>query len=411
MYNQLHSFFENKKVLLLGFGLEGQSTMRLLEKLNCAKLITVWEKYQHTTDLPDEYDIIMKSPGIPMFGKEDERITGQADLFLRFCDNMVVGITGTKGKSTTSSLLHHILKECGVKSKLIGNIGVPPLDIVDELEDNVIVAELSCHQLEYVQASPKIAILLNIYEEHLDHYIDFAHYRYVKENIYRYQKQGDVFIRGDAEPELVCSSAASVVSVNELPSSKIRPEKAKLRGKHNIHNIAVAVKAATILGVDEYAAIEAGYSFGGLEHRLELFAETDSLSEGGERGSIKWVNDSISTIPAAAIAAVEAFPETDTLIIGGMDRGIDYSILIEFLNRRALGGTFDFLNIIALPDSGHKIIENIQKAYKAQDLEDAVAYAKAVTKRCCVFSPAAASYGFYKNFEERGKCFKELVMK
>ncbi|MCL2070640.1 MAG: Mur ligase family protein [Oscillospiraceae bacterium] len=397
MIDKLYDFFKDKKILLLGFGLEGQSTLRLLEKLNIAddEAVTVWEKYNHTvgTKLPLEYDIIVKSPGIPLFqrpGETDKRITGQADLFLRFCRErkpVVVGITGTKGKSTTSSLLHHILSECGVKSRLIGNIGVPPLDIAYETDDaDVIVAELSCHQLEYVEESPQIAVLLNIYEEHLDHYIDFAHYKYVKENIFRFQRPGDVLIRGeDAE-------------VSEIEREVTN---AKLRGRHNLRNIAVAVKAAIAAaelsgsGIDKAAAIKAGCGFGGLEHRLELFAEIDGVA---------WVNDSICTIPEAAIAAVEAFPEADTIIIGGMDRGVDYSILTRFLQERVE------LNVIALPDSGHKIAESLSNVYKAVDLADAVAYAKQVSRKCCVLSPAAASYGFYRNFEERGTHFKELVL-
>ena len=383
MLQKLHNFFNNKKVLLLGFGLEGQSTMRLLEKLNCAKSIEVWEQYHHTTPLPTDFDIIMKSPGIPLFGKVDSRITGQADLFLRFCENKVVGITGTKGKSTTSSLIHHILTNCNIKSHLIGNIGVPAFDIIDILNPNeVVVFELSCHQLEYCQASPHIAVFLNLYEEHLDHYVDFEHYRMAKENIFKFHKLGDVLIRG--EPTL----SVSPPTAGSCAIPVIVPEKAKLRGVHNLHNLAVAVKAAGFLGVDEQSAITAGYSFGGLEHRLELF----------ESGGIKWVNDSISTIPAAAIAAVEAFPETDTLIIGGMDRGIDYSTLIEFIKSRP------DICVIGLPDTGHKMAN-----YMAKDMADAVEYARKVTKHCCVLSPAAASYGFYKNFEERGKHFKELV--
>jgi len=378
MINKLRDFFNNKKVLILGFGLEGQSTFRLLEKLNCAET-TVWEQYHYTTDLPCEYDIIMKSPGIPMFGKADERITGQTDLFLRFCENKTVGITGTKGKSTTSSLLSHILRECGVSNRLIGNIGIPPLEIADDLTpDEIIVMELSCHQLEYVQASPNIAVLLNIYEEHLDHYVNFAHYRAAKENIFKYKH--DVLIRGE-----------------DMDVSALDSNRPKLRGEHNLRNIAVAVKVAVLLGCTRPEAIEAAYTFTGLEHRLELFFEING---------IKYINDSISTIPAAAIAAVNSFPETDTLIIGGMDRGIDYSSLIEFINNS------DIPNIIALPDSGHKIADALNKpAYKASNMADAVSRAKEVTQKCCVLSPAAASYGFYENFEERGRDFKELVQK
>ncbi|MCL1903229.1 MAG: Mur ligase family protein [Oscillospiraceae bacterium] len=385
MLQKLYNFFKDKKILLLGYGLEGQSAFKLLDRLDCAQSVTVWEEYHHTTALPAEYDIIIKSPGIPLFKRTDEfdpRITGQADLFLRFCENVVVGVTGTKGKSTTSALIHHILSERGVSAKLIGNIGVPPFDVVEELGDEVVVMELSCHQLEYVKASPKIAVLLNIHEEHLDHYVDFAHYKRAKENIFRFQGDGDVLIRGeDVDSSLIAATVA---------------DKAKLRGKHNLHNIAVAAKAVKYAArdIDENAAIQSGCNFAGLLHRLELFAEING---------VKWVNDSIGTIPAATIAAVEAFPETDTLIIGGMDRGIDYSLLVEFLHNRP------DINVIALPESGHKIAASLPNVYTARDLADAVAHAAIITKKCCVLSPAAASYGFYKNFEERGEHFKELT--
>jgi UDP-N-acetylmuramoylalanine--D-glutamate ligase len=382
MTDKLRDFFAGKKVVILGFGLEGQSAKRLLENLDCAQSVTVIEKYTHTEPLPpeSECDIIMKSPGIPLFGKADPRITGQVDLFLRFCNNKVIGVTGTKGKSTTSSLIHHILQELGEESCLIGNIGVPPFDVVEELDQKpsmTVVAELSCHQLEYCQASPHIAVFLNLYEEHLDHYVDFEHYRAAKENIFKYQGKNDVLIRGE-----------DVTLPDVADSSQF-----KLRGKHNLKNLAAAVKAVTLLNIDETEALEAAYTFAGLEHRLELF----------EHGGVKWVNDSISTIPAAAIAAVEAFPETDTLIIGGMDRGIDYSALIEFLQGRT------DIAVIALPDSGYAVADELPHARRADNMADAVSQAKGLTVKCCVLSPAAASYGFYENFEERGRHFKELV--
>ncbi|MDR0223152.1 MAG: UDP-N-acetylmuramoyl-L-alanine--D-glutamate ligase [Oscillospiraceae bacterium] len=408
MLDKLCEFFRGKKTLILGFGLEGRSTLRLLEELNCAQKIAVADKNAVDARYPSfcgedylealngDFDVIMKTPGIALFDKFDrigEKITSQTDLFLRFRENVTVGITGTKGKSTTSSLLRHILVNCGKKARLIGNIGVPPLEICLEetggLSGGVIVFEMSCHQLEYVKASPDVAVLLNVYEEHLDHYADFGRYRAAKENIFKYQKKGDISIRADEENAEI-SRVERLLAANGL----------KLRGAHNLRNAATAVYAAELLGCGEKAAVKAAESFGGLPHRLELFAEI---------GGVKWVDDSISTVPAAAIAAVKAFPETDTLIVGGMDRGIDYAPLTEFLNN---SGAVD--NVIALPDSGHKVAESLDAVkigvYKAKDMTDAVNRAKIITKSCCVLSPAAASYGFYKNFEERGEVFKNAVL-
>jgi len=385
MLDKLREFFTGKKTLILGYGLEGQSTERLLKQFGCDYDIADMKFGADYLDaLNGDYDIIMKTPGVALFDKYAHiagKITSQTDLFLRFCDNMTVGVTGTKGKSTTSSMIHHILNECGFKSRLIGNIGVPPLDIAGEITPaDIIVMELSCHQLEYVQASPKVAVLLNIFEEHLDHYADFAHYKAAKENIFKYGNW--LLIRGDDA---------------DLPRYRalIDTNTAKLRGEHNYNNMAVAVKCAAYLKCDEREAAKASESFCGLEHRLELFAVA---------GGVEWVNDSISTVPEASVAALEAFPETDAIIIGGMDRGIDCSQLITHLNNHG------DIAVIALPDSGHKIADLLTApTYKAADMADAVSYAKKVAQRCCVLSPAAASYGFYKNFEERGRHFKSLV--
>lgn len=435
MKEKLRQFFDGKSVLILGYGREGQSTLELIKDFNCEiaisdknlKITDEIKQYrlyggESYLDCINDYDIIMKTPGIALFDsvscETKKKITSQTDLFLRFCNNKIIGVTGTKGKSTTSSLIYHILKECGMKAHLVGNIGIPPLAKIDEFEgDAIIVCEMSCHQLEYVSASPDIAVLLNIYEEHLDHYVDFYAYKTAKENIYRYLEKDGLLVYNlrcyNAEIEklkaktIPCSMYGSgEVFIDgdnmnicglEIPLEKIRT---KLAGEHNIYNIGVALCVCINAGCNPDDAIRSIESFNGLEHRLEHFATIDE---------VKFVNDSISTIPMAAISAVKAFPNTDTLIIGGMDRGISYDILISYLNEGAVK------NIICLKDSGYKIASELDgdklNIYKARDMEDAVRKALEITKNCCILSPAAASYGFYKNFEERGTHFKELVKK
>ena len=155
---------------------------------------------------------------------------------------------------------------------------------------------------------------------------------------------------------------------------------------------------ALTLGCDKDEALKAVASFNGLPHRLENV---------GTFGGVQYINDSISTCPSTAIAAVRSFDKVDTIIVGGMDRGIDYTELVNFLNGS------DIENVILLPDSGYRIFPDLdggkRNIYKAENLVDAVRYAKNVTKVRCLLSPAAASYGFYKNFEERGEHFKKLV--
>lgn len=433
MKEKLNHFFDGKKVLILGFGREGRSTLDLIKEFNCMigiadqnlAVTPELEQYELFTgekylDAISGYDIVMKSPGIALFDKISEKdtakITGQTDLLLKFCENKIIGVTGTKGKSTTSSLVHHILEHSGKKSVLIGNIGIPPLSIVDSIEkDTIIVCEMSCHQLEYVQASPNIAVLLNIYEEHLDHYVDFDAYKRAKENIYRFQNCNDVLIYNrechtnelDAVPSKKISASQNekadiyisgkdiTLYGKTIPYEKIAP---KLEGEHNLYNIAIALVAAKECRCELEASIEAIRSFNGLEHRMELVRTLNG---------VKYINDSISTIPLATINAVKAF-SADTVIIGGMDRGINYDVLVEYLN------TGTVTNIICLPDSGYRIadmLDTVSEVFLVSDMEEAVGKAYEVTKKCCILSPAAASYGFYKNFEERGKHFKELVNK
>lgn len=430
MLKKLENFFKGKRVLILGLGREGRSTLDILEKIDCTigiadKNLTPTselEKYElylgdNYLDCLDKFDIIMKSPGIALLDMvSDEikaKITSQTDLLLRFRNNTLIGITGTKGKSTTSSLTCHILKECGKNAMLIGNIGIPPLERISEFEDDtIIVCEMSCHQLEYIKASPDIAVLLNVFEEHLDHYVDFNAYRGAKENIYHYMNENGTLIIGsdcvhekigcdvvtaslDHEADIFVT--ADMLSINgvEIPLSGIDT---KLIGHHNFYNIGIALCIALTLGCDKNEALKSLASFTGLPHRLENV---------GTFGKVQYINDSISTCPSTAIAAVKSFDKVDTIIIGGMDRGIDYTELVNFLNGS------DIENVILLPDSGYRIFPDLdggkRNIYKAESLIDAVRYAKEVTKIRCLLSPAAASYGFYKNFEERGEHFKRLV--
>lgn len=430
MFSSLYDFFKYKRVLILGLGREGRSTLEILKKIPCTigisdKNLTITEDIKDYELFSgdcylgclEDFDIIMKSPGIALFNdisKETKaKITSQTDLLLRYCKNKIVGITGTKGKSTTSSLTCHILKNCGMDAILIGNIGIPPLERIDDFKENtVIVCEMSCHQLEYVKASPDIAVLLNVFEEHLDHYVNFDAYKSAKENIYKYQSEKDILIinkellKDGIKSEKVTASLSEKADIclddncliigNE--SFDIEKISTKLIGRHNLYNIGIAVYIAKKLGCKNDDIFEAVSTFTGLTHRLE---------EIGVFGGVHYINDSISTCPSTAIAAVNAFDRTDTLIIGGMDRGIDYTELIDFINQS------DIDNIILLPDSGYRIFDSLdgnkRNIVKAENMEEAVKTAKKVTKYRCILSPAAASYGFYKNFEERGEHFRKLV--
>lgn len=252
MINDLIKYLENKKIIILGFGKEGESTYKLIRKYIKNQKLYIADKrkdFQKNYDFfekddnvkfisgdrylegLEEYDIIMKSPGISFVGIDTTlysyKIKSQLELLLEFFNNFTIGITGTKGKSTTSSLINKILQDQGKNSILLGNIGVPVFDYIDVLkEDMILVLEMSSHQLEYMELSPNIAILLNIYEEHLDHYESFEKYAMAKCNIFRYQKNDDYLLYNidDKTLERLVKDTNSVtykVSLEGKPKSDI----------------------------------------------------------------------------------------------------------------------------------------------------------------------------------------------
>ncbi len=371
----------------------------------------------------EEYDVIIKAPGISFVGMDiseyAHKITSQLELLLEFFDVFTIGVTGTKGKSTTSTLIHQILQDQEKKSVLLGNIGVPVFDYIEELkEDMIVVLEMSSHQLEYMKTSPDIAILLNIFPDHLDHYNSYEEYAKAKCNIYKYQKEEDYFLyNADNETiqkvlekargkEYAVSFLGKVKSKIYLKDNTIfwgdKPiydtqEPRKLVGDYILNNIMFALGVSEILELDAKKTAKTISQFDPLRHRLQLV---------GNYNGVSYYDNSIATIPKATIEAVKALQNVDTLIIGGMDRGIDYTELIEFINQSKMN------HIICMPKTGYDIANKIEKkTYLVNTMEEAVLTAKQVTTKgkSCLLSPAAASYGFFKNFEEKGDIYQELV--
>ncbi len=432
---ELINSLKNKKVVILGFGREGKSTYNFIRKhLPYEELLIIDSSIDvlkeensyllndmNTSvintndymDLIEDYDFIFKSPGISFKGKDISKIRGkitsQLEILLKYIDKVTIGVTGTKGKSTTSSLIYSILKEQDKKVVLGGNIGIPVLDEIDEiLNSDYVVIEMSSHQLQYLDVSPKISILLNIFEEHLDHYNSYDEYALAKANIAKYQNKNDVFIYNKDNDKVIetinnidIKSKTIAISSDNRIAFNFEAER-NLIGKHNEYNIMFAIAVAEILNLDTEKTAKTICSFKGLPHRMEYV---------GMYNDIKYYNDSISTIPEATIKAVETFKDVNTLIIGGLDRGIHYNKLIDFLK------CCNVENIICIYETGKKIFdiltkENVSKnIVYAEGLRQAVEISKKVTKKkmSCLLSPAAASYGIFKNFEERGNAFKEYV--
>ncbi len=393
MNKQYLDNIRDKKILIWGFGREGKSTKSFLERNNITSQIEVFEGPRDGFNI-DDYDVVFKSPGIPYLEKE-EKITSQTELFMGMFRDQIIGITGTKGKSTTSSLMHHVIGECSdYKTVLVGNIGFPCLDMFEEIDDNTIVVyELSCHQLNNITVSPHIGIFLNLYEDHLDYYKTREKYFAAKCGITNNQKENDYLIMGVDVPQL--STKANTITISD-----VEPIKLQIKGEHNVFNANVVKRVAVdILGCDGAAVDKSLYDFTGLAHRLQRIGVVDG---------VEYYDDSISTIPEATIRATNSIPNAATVLVGGMDRNIDYSKLISFIKEK------DDINFVCMYASGKRIYNEVadrDNVVLVENLEQAVQCAKEKTKpgSACVLSPAAASYDSFKNFEERGDVFKQIV--
>lgn len=385
-----------KKVLIWGYGREGKSSERFINEHCKVSELKIFEGKQSELDDTD-FDIIIKSPGIPAESLSS-KYTSQTELFLEEFRDRTIGITGTKGKSTTSSLLYHVLSNClSVPVYLVGNIGKPCLDIYDELtKDSVIVFEMSCHQLRDIKVSPHIAVFLNLYEEHLDYYGTIEKYFEAKSHIALFQEDNDFLYHGEDVPDLSGKGQRRLVEFRSGQEFDL-----KIMGEHNQFNARVVYDIARErFSCTDKNIRDAMKSFTGLPHRLEYV---------GKINGADYYNDSISTIPEATIQAIKSIKNTRTVLIGGMDRHIDYDILVDFIKQH------QSLNYIFSYESGKRIYEEVSDlscCYYRDDLKDAFLLSTELTKEgeACVLSPAAASYGYFKNFEERGDCFKGLVL-
>lgn len=385
--------FDGKKILIWGFGREGQSTKHFLAKFCAPASVEVFEGKREDID-DGLYDYIIKSPGIVMH-EDDPKYTSQTQIFLECYRDNTIGITGTKGKSTTSALMHHVLASAGMKTVLLGNIGEPCLDYFGEIDDDTIVVfEMSCHQLAHVTVSPHIGVFLNLFEEHLDYYETFDRYFAAKANIARFMKRDDLLFVGGNVPRLATEAVISRIDMNEVPTYDL-----KILGHHNSYNAHFVYRIATEVFHIEGGKVKSALAdFSGLAHRLQHIGCVDGVD---------YYDDSISTIPSATIEALSSVKNAGTVLIGGMDRGINYDALITFINEHR-----EFEYIFSY-DSGKRIFDSLDAAgncHYAPDLEKAVGLAKAITPtgRAVILSPASASYGYFKNFEQRGEIFREL---
>ena len=338
---KITEILNDKRILLWGYGLEGKSTEKFINKYCKVKELTVFQGKRGEID-EDAYDYIIKSPGIVAWDLSD-KFTSMTDLFLSEFADRVIGVTGTKGKSTTSSLMYTVLSKCTDRpTLLVGNIGLPALDYYGSItEDTIIVFEMSCHQLAHAKISPHIALFLNLYEEHLDYYGTMDKYFRAKANITLNQKPGDYLFVGNNVPELETAAAKTVISYDDPMHFDMN-----LKGEHNQFNARFVYTISTqLFGCDPDEVRAALKEFTGLRHRMQF---------AGNYGGVDYYDDSISTIPEAAIAAIRSIPNAGTILLGGMDRNIDYDILVEFIREH---GEY---NYILMYKSGARIFGEVR---------------------------------------------------
>jgi UDP-N-acetylmuramoylalanine--D-glutamate ligase len=421
---------KNKNILVVGAGIEGNAVLKYLKKHFPDSVIDIIDQKDGSTylDKQKEYDLAIKSPGV-----KAELLaipyTTATNIFLANAKGKVIGITGTKGKSTTTTLIFEMLKKQGLDVYLGGNIGQSPLDFMDTLSDQSwTVLEMSSYQLQDVKKSPHIAVLLMIVPEHLDYHLTFEDYANAKRNILRFQTPKDFAVINrdypvSNESDILTPGKIFHVSREREAAEEgcfVRDGKVWLRiaggevdvidtkdillpGKHNLENVCAAVIAATVAGVSVLNIQHVLKTFKGLEHRLEFVAEI---------GDIRFFNDSLATLPQATVEALKTLEETETLITGGFDRGLDYKDLAKAIVQSGIK------TLILFPTTGERIWKEICEEtgtppdkFDVTTMQQAVriAFAETTPGKICLMSPASASFNLFKNYKDRGDQFKQQV--
>ena len=401
---------ENKKILILGFAREGRDTLSFLKKHFPKKIIGISDKIdflqpkltqKYTGDdylkAIKNYEVVIKSPGIPykvLPENSISKITSQTEIFFDNCAGKIIGITGTKGKSTTSSLIYEILKSAGKKVSLIGNIENPVLSYLDKAKkEDWFVYELSSHQLYNLKQGPSVGVFLNIYPEHLDYYNNFNDYAKAKANITLNQTKDDYIIYN---------------SNDKLVTSFVKKSKAKkipISGEYYELDKNAARKVGKILKVSSKTIEKTINKFNGLEHRMELV---------GEYKGITFYNDSLATIPQATILAIRSIKkDLETIILGGFDRGLNFKELAQEILKS------NIKTIILFPTTGEKILKEISKIdknkkikyFSVDNMKEAVrlCFENTLKGKICILSTASPSFGIFKDYKERGNLFKKYV--
>ena len=454
---EFNNYLNGKKVAIIGLGVSNLPLLKYMNNQNAKitifdekeeediprKLLEKLDKYnanyffgKNCLENLKNFDIIFRSPScLPTREElmlEEQRgaiVTTEIEMLIKLAPCQIIGVTGSDGKTTTTSLIYSILKKKGYNAYLGGNIGKPLFTKLEEIKpEDKLVLELSSFQLMGMTVSPNISVITNITPNHLNIHKDYKEYIEAKKTIFKYQNENDYLVlnydneitrncKNEAISKVIYFSSKEKLDNGFIVDNKIikrcddkirkhilDTKDILLRGNHNFENICAAL-AATEKLVDEETAIKAIEEFRAVEHRLEFIREIEG---------VKWYNDSVSSSPTRTIAGLNSFDEDIVLIAGGYDKNLDYTPLAKPILKKVktlilLGATsgkiFD-----AVKNEEDKEGKNIN-IYMADTLADTVNLAKKYSKKgeVVLFSPASASFDMFKNFAERGNKFKDLV--
>lgn len=377
-------FLGVESVCILGYGKDGKVAEKYINKKYPNLKIGILDKSLDKNYLGRQkyFDLAVKTPGIPKTKVIIPYVTN-VNIFFSQNKNFTIGVTGSKGKSTTASLIYEIIKASGRKTRLIGNIGNPMLEIMLKKvdPDEIFVIELSSYMLDDIEYSPNIALLLNLFPEHMDYHGEIENYYEAKKKIFKFQKPGDLAVKPPFDEKIPLKES-------EIP----------LIGSHNLKNIQAAIKATHLLNIPDSSIRKAVRNFKPLPHRLEFV---------GAFKGIKFYDDAISTTPESTIMAIKSIKSIGTIFLGGEDRGYDFRNLEGCLRSHGIK------NLVLFPESGNRILKS-QKGFnifRTKNMKKAVDFAFRNTQKgkICLLSTASPSYSVWKNFEEKGELFQRSI--
>ncbi|MFA5047772.1 MAG: UDP-N-acetylmuramoyl-L-alanine--D-glutamate ligase [Patescibacteria group bacterium] len=393
-----------KNVLLLGYGREGQMTEKYLKKYYPEIKIGIADKARNKNYLKEQnkYEFAIKTPGLP---KKMVTIpyTTATNLFFAQNKNIIIGVTGSKGKSTTASLIYKMLQAGRLSVRLVGNIGKPMLQtlVKPSRRPEIIVIELSSYQLDDIKFSPKFAVVTNLFPEHMNYHGNRDKYYEAKCNIINFQQTDDFYIYNPQDK--LQARWLNNARAKTIPFAKKLSLVAKdipLLGRHNLDNIRAAATVARMFNVSEEQIVEAVKKFKGLPHRLQRV---------GQYKKIEFFDDAISTTPESTIEAIKALKKVGTIFLGGEDRGYDFKNLEIALKK------YKIKNVVLFPESGERILSS-EKSFNVlhtKSMDEAVrfSYKNTPPGKICLLSTASPSYSLWRDFEVKGEEFSRAIKK